>query len=140
MIFFKMFLCLILLFAATITCSTAAETQSDNHQEYGFVRQKMVDQANSTDAKVTEKIQQLQRMINNSLSVSDASHNAETIKQLRLEHRQWLDYRDSHCRLKSYVYAYPVISKLSADEYNACKVNMNRTRLRFLNDIAYEFE
>lgn len=137
---FAILLCSVLLFFATITCSIADERQSNNHQEYGFARQKMAVQANSSDAEVSKKVWQLQQLINNSLYPGDAVHNAETIKQLQLEHRQWRDYRDSHCRLKSYVYTYPVVSKLSADEYNACKVAMNRTRLRFLNDISYEFE
>lgn len=140
MSFFEIIRCSILLFVMTFSCSVAAETQSNNHQEYGFSRQKMADQANSSDAKVEEKLMQLQNRINNSQYPGDVLHNAEIVRQLQIEYQQWLNYRDSHCRLNTYIYIYPVTSRLSNDEYNACKLTMNRARLRFLNDISYEFE
>lgn len=67
-------------------------------------------------------------------------HITETISALILDQKLWMSFSQSHCNLVSYINVFPTGSRMFSSQYNSCKLEMNKKRIRYLNSIHYEYE
>lgn len=117
-----------------------AEPVEDNtFRGHDYARKAAHDKAAESERLLLEKLDALQTLMHKKTNPERSEHDAVALDRLLIDQRSWMEYRASHCGLKSYVYAYPADSRLSQSEYNACKLEMNLERIQFLDEIKQEY-
>jgi uncharacterized protein YecT (DUF1311 family) len=117
-----------------------AEPVEDNtFRGHDYARKASHDKVAESEQALAGKLDALQVLMHKETNSERSGHNAETHHRLLVDQRSWMAYRDSHCWLQSYVYVYPVDSRMSQSEYNACTLGMNLERIHFLDDLKQEY-
>ena len=130
----------LLLMLCGAAVSLAEEVKDDDtFMGYGHARKIAHQKADTSIKALEEKYQQVSRLIKNSLYHGDVGHNSETVEWLATDQENWLKHRESNCWLQSYVYVYPAGSRMSSSHYDACTLEMNAARLKFLDTIRDEY-
>ncbi len=136
--FRRLAIILILAFiSANLYSGTYIEDESTS-SGVDFPRQQLEVKLKTSGDQLGARYDRLYLKIKNS-SNPDKQHQSEMLQLFKQEHESWLVYRDNHCRLQSYVYAYPAQSKLAHAQYNSCLLKLNEVRIGFIDDLAYEF-
>ena len=115
---------------------------ADDNTSLGFdhSRKSAIKIASKSNAVVNNKYTALLENIKNSHFPGDDEHIAATAKYLIADQQRWLDYRATHCQLQSNVYVYPANSRMWVSNYNSCLSDMNKSRIKFLDDIGHEYK
>lgn len=123
-----------------VACYGTVIANDTTHLGHDYSRKVIANKAKESDVNMASKYKSLLKLIKKSHSPGDDEHIAATADIFVDDQKRWLSYRNTHCQLQANVYVYPSTSRMWASQYNSCKLDLNNKRIKFLNDISYEYK